>query len=190
VPAHHGGEDERVHPPLLPGLGVADQPHLSEVDLALNTRLAVVDAHRGGLGPEPAPLDREPVQRAIGHPAALTGEQLLDLHDAQRILALPASNPHRDLLLAGEQQLPRGAVPIGARRADSGHHRTDQLIGQRLDSCDLREALGLGRSDIAASGLAVHPRPLRDLPKTGSLEPTPEHLTHLNHTDLPESHRC
>jgi hypothetical protein len=35
VPRHHRGEDQRVHPPPLPGLRIEDQPHRGEVDLAL-----------------------------------------------------------------------------------------------------------------------------------------------------------
>ena len=51
------------------------------------------------------------------------------------------------------------------------------------------QALGLGRPDIPAGGLAVHARPLGDPAQANTLEPTTQHLTHLNHTDLPESQR-
>jgi hypothetical protein len=188
VPAEHGGEDQRVHPTLLPGHRVEDEPHLGEVDLALDPGLAVVDPDRGGADAEAAPLDREPVQGAVWHHAPLPGEQFLDLHDRQRRLAITAGHPLGDLLLPGEQQLPRRAVSVRARRADRGHHRADQLIGQRLDTVVAAQALGLGRSDVPASRLAIHPRPFGDLAQTGPFEPTPEHLSYLNHTDLPESH--
>jgi hypothetical protein len=176
-----------VHPSLPPGLGVEDESHLREVDLALHAGLTIDDPHRGGPDPEPAPLDREPVHRSIRHHAALPGQQLLDLHDRQRLLAISAGDPLADLLLTGEQQIPRRAVPVGPTRADRRDHRTDQLIRDRRAGLPT-ETLRFGRSDISAGGLAVHPRPLRGLPQTGSLEPTAEHLTHLNHTDLPESH--
>lgn len=97
VPRHHRGEDQGVHPALLPGLGVEDESHLGEVDLTLDTGLAVDDADRSGLDPEPAAFDREPVQRPIRHPAALPGQQLLDLHDAQRVMAVATSHPGLDL---------------------------------------------------------------------------------------------
>ncbi len=79
-------------------------------------------------------------------------------------------------------------MPARTRRADRGDHRTDQPIGQRLDTYLPGQALSLGRRHIAAGGLAVHARPLSDLAQTGSLEPTAKHLSYLNHTDLPESH--
>jgi len=188
VPAQHGGEDQRVHPPFLPGLGVNDEPHLGKVDLALHPGLAVVDPHRGGLDPEPAAFDREPVQGAVRHHATLPGEQLGDLHHRQRRLTATAGHPRGDLLLPGQQQLPRRTAAVRSSRTDHGEHRTDQLIGHRLDPGLPRQAFGLGRNHVAAGGLAVHPRPLRDRAQTGSFEPPPEHLTHLNHTDLPESH--
>ena len=104
-------------------------------------------------------------------------------------MTLTARDPATDLLLPAQQDLPRPAVPVGTRRSDRGDHGADQLIGQRLDACLPDQALGLRGPDIAASGLAVHARPLRCLPEPGSIQPTAQHLTHLNHTDLPESHR-
>ena len=80
-------------------------------------------------------------------------------------------------------------MSVRPRWADRGEHRTDQLITERLDPGLPLQARGLSSSDIAAGGLAVHPRALRDLPQPDPSEPTTEHLSHLNHTDLPESHR-
>jgi len=79
-------------------------------------------------------------------------------------------------------------VAVRSSRTDHGEHRTDQLITERLDPGLPLQARGLSSSDIAAGGLAVHPRALRDLPQPNPSEPPPEHLSHLNHTDLPESH--
>jgi len=125
---------------------------------------------------------------SVGHHASPPGQELLDLHDRQRRLTIAASDPRGDLLLASEQPVPHGAVSVRPSRADRGDHRADQVIGQRLDTSIPAQALSLGRRDVAAGGLAVDPRPLGDLPKTGPFQPTAEHLTHFNHTDLPESH--
>jgi hypothetical protein len=76
-------------------------------------------------------------------------------------------------------------MSVWTSRANHGHHRADQIIGQRLDTLLARQALSLARSDVAAGGLAVNPRPLGDLPQPGPLKPTAQHLTH---TDLPKSH--
>ena len=196
VPAEHRGEDQRVHPPPTSGLEVEQQTHLGEVELALHPGLNVSDPHRRpASGAEPASLHGEPVQRPIRHPHPLPGQQLLDLHDRQRVVLDPAvfdaGHPGPDLLLIREQGLPRGTVPGGPDRADRLEDQPDQLVGDRLvhrHTGLARQPLRLGRLDIAPSGLAVHPRPLRDLPQPSSLEPGPQHLTHLDHTDLPESH--
>ena len=90
-----------------------------------------------------------------------------------------------------EQDLPRGTVPGGSDRADRLDDQPDQLVGDRLlhrHTGLAGKSLRLGRLDIAAGGLAVHSRPLRDLPQPRTLEPGPQHLTHLDHADLPESH--
>ena len=79
-------------------------------------------------------------------------------------------------------------MPVGTLRSDRRHDRADQLIGQRADVVVQGQTLGLRRRLIAAGRLAVHARPLGCLPEPGSLQPTAQHLTHLNHTDLPESH--
>ena len=75
-------------------------------------------------------------------------------------------------------------MSIRACWANRGH----QLIAQRFKAVLAHQALDLGGIDEAAGGLAIDP-PLGDLPQTGSFEPTPEHLSYLNHADLPKSHR-
>ena len=106
----------------------------------------------GRLDPERAALDREPVQRAVRHPHALTGEQLLDLHDRQLVLLLPVDNsaahPGSDLLLMGEQDLPARAVPVRAGRTHRLHDGADELVVDRLRAGPADQALGLGRLDV------------------------------------------
>ncbi len=188
VPAHHGGEDQRVHPPLPAGLGIEQVAHLGEVDLAFQPRLPVGHPDRGRPDPEATPLDREPVQRPIRHPHPLTREQLLDLHDRQRVPTLNTAHPGTDSLLVRHQQLPRRAAPVRTCRPHRLDHRADQLVGHRPHPGVTGQAGSLGRGDVPACSLAIHPRPLSDLPQPQALKPRPEHLTHLNHTDLPESH--
>lgn len=79
-------------------------------------------------------------------------------------------------------------MPVGSCRTDRRHDGADQLIGQRADVVVPGQALSLRRCDVTAGGLAVHASPLGCLPEPCPLQPTAEHLTHLNHTDLPESH--
>ena len=104
---------------------------------------------RGVLGPEPAPLDREPVQRPVEDVDAWTGQQLIDLDDAQ----LAAAHPGSDRLLMGQQHLPRVAVAIGPGRP----HRADQLIGQRLRTAVASQPSLVSSLHVPAGGLAVYP---------------------------------
>jgi hypothetical protein len=188
VPRHDRREDQRVHPPPLARVGVHDEPHLGEVDLALHPRLTVIDPHRGPRSPEPAARHHEPVQGAVRHHATLPSQQLSDLHHRQRRRTATAGHPRRDLLLPGQQQIPRRPVPVRTSRTDHSNHRADQLISQRRDPRLPGQPFSLSRNHVAAGGLAVHPRPLRNRAQTSPVEPPAQHLTHLNHTDLPESH--
>lgn len=172
----------------FPVSGSVSRAQLGEVELALHARLAVDDADRARADPEPAPLDREPVQRPVRHLDTLAGQQLLDLPDAQCVPAIAAAHPGADLLLVAEQDLPRRAVPVRPRRPDRVDHLPDQLIGDRLHAGVADQAGSLGRSDVPTGRLAVHPRPLGDLPQPVPFQPGSEHLTDLNHADLPESH--
>jgi len=56
-----------VHRAAPPGLRVLQQPKSTEVELALNPRLAVRNPHRPPPPAEPASLDREPLQRPRRH---------------------------------------------------------------------------------------------------------------------------
>ena len=188
VPAEHRGEDQRVHPPRLPGLRVHQQTQLREVELALHPRRPVRDPDRARPDPKPALRHREPVQRPVRHPHPPPGQQLLDLHDAQRVPPVTSLDPGPDLLLMCQQQLPRLAVPVRACRTDRVDDLADELVGDRAHARVADQPSGLGRGDVPASGLAVHPRPLGRLPQPRSLQPRTQHLTHLNHADLPESH--
>ena len=78
--------------------------------------------------------------------------------------------------------------PFGRAGRTASTTSPDQLIGDRIHTGLPGQPRSLGRLDVPAGGLAVHPRPLGDRPQPVALQPRPQHLTHLNHTDLPESH--
>ena len=73
-----------------PSRTTASTPTQPSHELALHPRRSIDHVHRGRLDPEPAPLQREPVQRPIRHPDTLPGQQLLDLHDRQRVTVAAA----------------------------------------------------------------------------------------------------
>ncbi|WP_308206118.1 hypothetical protein [Mycobacterium shinjukuense] len=129
VPRVHRGEDQRVRHPAPPGLRVEDQPHPSEVDLALHPRLAICHRHRRA--PAAAlvvgALHTEPVQRAMRHHNPLPGEQITDLHHGQ-----PVADPLGDLITLVFKGFPRHTMTVRAVRAHRLHHLPDQLIGQLL----------------------------------------------------------
>ncbi len=79
-------------------------------------------------------------------------------------------------------------MPVQPHRSYRRDDHADQLIGQSRDTILPTKTPGLGCRDVTTSGLAVHTRPLCRPPEPSPLQPTAEHLTHLNHTDLPETH--
>ena len=90
-----------------------------------------------------------------------------------------------------------GAVSVRPGRMDTASTQPDQRVGDRVRTGVTGQPRVLGRVDIPAGGLAIHPCPGRDLPQPLTLQPGPQpltlqpglqHLTHLDHTDLPESH--
>lgn len=90
--------------------------------------------------------------------------------------------------MAGLQGLPRLTVPIRAGRADRLDHHPDQLVVDRINPGLAGQARGLRGLHIAARSLAVHPCTAGHHPQPLTLQPAPQHLTNLNHADLPESH--
>ena len=189
VPGITGGEDQGVDLPPAAIRRVGEVAQVSEVDLQLHAGLAVGDPDGGVLHAEPAPFGGEPVQRPIGHHTPLPGQQFVDLHHRQRLGVLAVTlEPHRDLLLAGLQGLPRRPVPVRAGRTHHRHHLGDQLVVDRREPRVPLQAGLLRGGDVPAGRLPVHPRPFGDRPQAGALQPAAEHFPDLNHTDLPESH--
>jgi hypothetical protein len=80
-------------------------------------------------------------------------------------------------------------VTIRAGRAHRCDDCCDELVVQRIDTGVPAQALRHGSLDIPPGGLAVYPRSLGHRSQAGSLQPAPQHLTHLDHVDLPERHR-
>ena len=73
------------------------------------------------------------------------------------MLSLFWADPGADLLLMGQQHLPRVAVTIGTGRAHRADHDTDQLIVQSLQSAAAGQPRLLGGLHVPAGSLAVHP---------------------------------
>ena len=78
--------------------------------------------------------------------------------------------------MAGFQHLPCRPVPTRPRGTDCLHYHADQFIG-RLPLAALADQPGLlGGLYIAASGLALDPRPLSDRAQPAPAQPGPQHL--------------
>jgi hypothetical protein len=180
VPGEHRGEHQRPQQP--PPALMRDHPQIPEIDLQLLARLAVIHPDRDArpAAGEPAPLDREPVQRPVRDTGALTGQQLADPGDRQ-----PGLHPLADLLLQRHQQLPRIPVPVRPRRADRAQHRTHKLLAQ-LPLTAITDQPRRNRSpDIPPRRLHVHPGALSRWPRPRPRQPRPQHLLNLNHRNLP-----
>ena len=80
VPRVDRSEDQRVHHPAAPRLGVDQHAHPGEVDLALNPGLTVGNGHRGALtAPIVGALRAIAVQSALRHDHPVPGQQVADL---------------------------------------------------------------------------------------------------------------
>jgi hypothetical protein len=185
VPRVHRGEDQPVGHPAPARHRLRDQAEPAEVDLALHPRRPVGHPQRRRPGGEPAPLDREPVQRPVRHHDPAAGQLAVDVRQLQPVLGDPLGDPR----LLRDEQLPRRAVPADPGRADRGHHRADQLVRQLLLPAVTDQPGRLPGLHIPAGRLAVHPGPLGRRPQPGTRQPAPQHLSHLDHTNLPERHR-
>ena len=65
----------------------------------------------------------------------------------------------------GAHHPPGLSVAVGAVRADGLHHLPDHPVAQLGVATPCRDAGHLGRGDVAADGLAVHPRQPLDPPQ-------------------------
>ena len=183
-----------VHPPPPSGLGVEQQPELGEVDLALHPGLTIGDADRRArarCGTRTArTANRCSVRYGTRTPCRASSSSIFTTDSGSCLT--PSSSPpptHARICSSCPSSVSHAApCPFGSDRADRLDHQPDQLVAHRLRAGLAGQARGLGRLDIPAGGLAVHPRPARDLPQPLTLEPDPQHLTHLDHADLPESH--
>jgi hypothetical protein len=171
------------HPPPA-RTRVIHQAHLGEIDLALHPRLTISHPHRGGpTTAEPTPLGTKPVQRPIRHQHTPSREQISDL-DHRQVFADPLADLHSlDL-----QRLPGWATPTGTDRAHSRHHLTDHLVRQLSETTLATHPSRLSSSHIPAGRFAVHPRLPGHRAQPPTAQPPPQHLTHLNHRNLPKRH--
>jgi hypothetical protein len=108
------------------------------------------------------------VQRPLRHDHPVAGQQILDLDDGQSVL-----DPRTDPIMVGAQCFPRLTMPLGAVRAHRGHHRTDQLISELLDTAVAVQPRRHCGVDIAPRGLAVHSGPSGHRPRPRPRHPRP-----------------
>lgn len=90
---------------------------------------------------------------------------------------------------ADERTLPTLATPVRPVRAHPLEHPADELIGQLAFAAVTSQAQLDRGVDVPADRLAVHSRRLGDRPLTLTPQPQPQHLSNLDHTNLPVRHR-
>jgi hypothetical protein len=184
VPAEHRGEDQRVHDAVTPGRRVEDQAHATEVDLQLVTRLAVVDPHRRTPATCPAAhLGHVALHRAARDLDPAASQQLVDLHCGEIVF-----DPRCDRIVVGLTQPPRLTVAVEAVRAHRLDHQTDEPVGELLVAALADQTETDSGIHVAADGLAVEAdQPFRRSDALAG-QPQPQHLSNLEHSDLPERH--
>ena len=185
VPAEHRGEDQRVHDAVTPARRIEDQAHATEVDLQLVARLAIVDPHRRPPTPRAAQdLGHVALHRPARDLDPAARQQLADLHRGEIVL-----DPRCDLVVMRLTQPPRLTVAVEAMRAHRLDHQTDEPVGQ-LHVAAIADQTQPDRGiHVTADRLAVEAdQPLRRSDALAG-QPQPQHLSNLEHTDLPERHR-
>src|SRR5690606_37532887 len=93
------------------------------------------------------------------------------------------------LVVMSGQQPPRLAVAVAAMRTHRLHHSADELIRQLLLAAVTHQPEPFGRSHVAADCLAIQLRQPLHRTQTLAAQPQAQHLTNLEHTNLPERHR-
>ena len=169
---------------LRPVAGSNDQTHATEVDLQLVARFAVDDPDRRPPAPGPAAhLSDVALHRPARNLDTAPSQQLVDLHRGEIV-----RDPRRDLVVVGHEHSPRLAVAVGAVRAHRLDNQADEHIGQLLVAAVADQPQRHRRIHIAAHRLAVEAdQPLRR-PDALAGQPQPQHLSNLEHSDLPERH--
>jgi hypothetical protein len=178
-------EDQRVHHPVPVRRRIEHEAHATEVDLQLVARLTIVDPHRRPPATGAAQdLSHVALHRPARHLDAAAGQQLVDLHRGQVVF-----DPRRELVVIGLQQSPGLAVAVDAVRTDRFDHHPDERVAQQLVPAVAHQPQPDRGIHVATNGLAVEPdQPLRR-PDALAGQPQPQHLSNLEHSDLPERHR-
>ena len=168
------------------GGGVIEDPHAPEVDLELLARLTVRDAHGCAATPAgPAQLGAVALEGARRDADPLAGEQGVDLGDGQSVLV----EPFLDGFSMGLEPTPGRPVAVNAMRPDPLEYLSDEHVAQLGFSGVALEAQLARCLHVAPDGLAVDADQLLDRAQPLAAQPEPEHLFHLVHGYLPESHR-
>lgn len=124
------------------------------------------------------------MQGPFWHHHALAGQQLVHLHRGQALI-----EPRLDLLVMGHQQPPRLPTAVRPMRPDGLHHRPQELIGQLAVAAIADQAQPLRRRHVAADRLAIDPGQPLDRPQPLARQPQAQHLSNLEHGNLPEHRR-
>jgi hypothetical protein len=108
----------------------------------------------------------------------------MDLHRGEIVL-----DPRRDLVVVDLESSPRLAVTVEAMRSHRLDHHADEHVAQLIVAAIADQAEPDRSVHVAAHRLAVEPdQPFRR-PDALAGQPQPQHLSNLEHSDLPERHR-
>ncbi|GGU47073.1 hypothetical protein GCM10010178_44490 [Lentzea flava] len=162
--------------PAPPGGRVRDQAEPAEVDLDLLARLAVGHPHRRLPAAETQFCHRIPVQRPIRHHHPAPPQQHMDLGQRQVLL-----QPRLQLLALRGDRLPRRPGAPRPVRADHGHHRPEQILGQLAVTALAGHPGRLRGLHVTADGLAVQPGQPGHLAQRVPRQPQPQNLLDLDH---------
>ena len=152
VPAVNQDHDERPQDAAALEEPVADQAQTPEIDLGERAGRDGGHTHRGRLLAEPAVLDREAVQRAVGDRDPAAREQIMTLGQRQRTL-IRAAQPGAERVAVRLKLLLGGARRPLARpgpepRQNLGRQRLPRLVATWVPAERVR------RVQVARDGLA------------------------------------
>lgn len=187
MPRVDRSEDQRPHHPTLPRRHIDQQTHLPVIDLNLDARVTVRHPHRRppSRAAHAKNLQGVTVQRPFRHDDTPPGEELPGLHRPQPVIDQPALQQ----VVVGHAHRPRRTVAVTTMRPHRLDHRAQQNVVQLPLAALPDNPSSDRRLHVATDRLAVHPRPVADHPQTLTPHPPTEHLSHLEHPNLPERHR-
>ena len=177
-----GGEHQRPHLAAPARLLIEHQPEFTEIDLQFMTRQAIHDPHRRLRHPREL-RGHVTVQRAFRDEHPDTSQQLT--HLAHRHIV---THPTGDLAVMPADQHPRPTMTIRLRRPHRADHPPHELIAQLTVAAITNQTQTDRSLNHPRDRLTIRPDQPRDRSIPTTIEPQPQHLTHLEHGDLPVCH--